>query len=106
MNKPGQFTKNDPRINRLGRGGGKQGFASLLKKYGDVEHAKGQTKMEFIAEKVISLAASGEEWAVKALMDRIDGRPRQVIEIANEDEELGALSDGDLDEYEQEMSRN
>ena len=37
------------------------------------------------AEKLLDLAADGEQWAVKELGDRLDGKPTQQTEISGPD---------------------
>lgn len=39
------------------------------------------SKKEAICRRLVSEAAKGEQWAINALMDRIDGRPKTVSEI-------------------------
>ena len=38
------------------------------------------TKKEAICRKLLQLASSGERWAIEALMDRIEGKPKQVVD--------------------------
>ena len=38
-------------------------------------------RLRAAAEKLLDLAASGEQWAVKELADRMDGRPNQTSEV-------------------------
>ena len=38
------------------------------------------------AEKVLDLAAAGEEWAINHLADRLDGRPAQAVTVAGDPE--------------------
>jgi hypothetical protein len=33
-----------------------------------------------ITDKTVELACEGEQWAVKEVMDRLDGKPKQAIE--------------------------
>lgn len=37
------------------------------------------------AEKLLDLAAQGEQWAVRELADRLDGRPAQALTDSNGD---------------------
>jgi hypothetical protein len=37
------------------------------------------------AEQLLDLAASGEQWAVKELADRLDGRSIQGVEVSGKD---------------------
>ncbi len=38
------------------------------------------------AEKMLTLAAAGESWAVKELFDRLEGKPAQAVTLAGDDE--------------------
>jgi len=40
-------------------------------------------KREAIVRKLVIEAAKGESWAINALMDRTDGKPKQVIDQTN-----------------------
>ena len=42
-------------------------------------------KLRSIADKLIKAAESGEPWAVKEVMDRMDGKPIQATEISGAD---------------------
>ena len=42
-------------------------------------------RLRNIAEKLITKAEEGEPWAVRELMDRIDGKAVQAMTVANED---------------------
>lgn len=37
-----------------------------------------------IADKVVGLALAGEQWAVKEIGDRLDGKPKQAVEATGE----------------------
>lgn len=39
-------------------------------------------RLRAAAEKLLDLAATGEQWAVKELGDRLDGKPKQQIEAS------------------------
>ena len=61
-------------------------WAAVLEKIGGEMIAVGKetiTKKEAVARKLWAIAATGEAWAVNALMDRLDGKPRQVIDQNN-----------------------
>ena len=55
-------------------------WAGVLDSIGAEELKDGMTKKEAVARKLWSEAAKGEAWAVNALMDRIDGKPKQQVE--------------------------
>ena len=78
------FAKNDPNINRAGRPKIGKSWAGMLREICEEEVTLGtekKTRKEIISRRLISEAAKGEAWAINALMDRIDGKPRQVSEI-------------------------
>jgi hypothetical protein len=47
---------------------------------------QGPGRVEAIVEKLISLAESGEPWAVKELIDRVDGKAPQPVVGGDDDE--------------------
>lgn len=42
-------------------------------------------KLRAIAEKLVEAASEGEAWAVKEIIDRMDGKPLQATSIENPD---------------------
>ena len=42
-------------------------------------------RLRAIAEKLVDAAEEGEAWAVKEIMDRMDGKPLQATSIENPD---------------------
>lgn len=42
-------------------------------------------RLRAAAEKLLDLAAAGEQWAVKEIGDRLDGKPTQQTEISGPD---------------------
>ena len=96
----GRFIPGDPRCYRGGRGRGKKGIPALLKKLCDKKDEKtGKTQMEIICQQLIDMAKIGNGWAIQLLYERMEGRPRQVIEVVSEDEELGSMEDDALTGY-------
>ena len=72
--------------NPKGRPKDGESWAGMLSKIceEDLTHnGKKITKKEAICRKLISEAAKGEQWAINALMDRIDGKPKQVVDQKN-----------------------
>ncbi len=70
------------------KGRPKKGFswADVLNRLGEENIKIGVediTKKEAVARKLWSEAAKGEQWAINALMDRMDGKPRQVVDQTN-----------------------
>jgi len=103
---PGLFKKGDPRIWKGGRGKAHKAIPSMLKKLTNVKGKESETVLEDICAQLIAEAQAGESWAIQLLFDRMEGRPRQVIETANEDDELGMLEDEPLTEYFVQSQRN
>lgn len=60
-------------------------WADVLRRIGE-EKVSGQdvTKKEAICRRLYAEAAKGEQWAINALMDRIDGKPTQKVESKND----------------------
>ena len=56
----------------------------------DVQDANGHkiklSKKELVIKKVISLAMKGDMIAIKYIMDRVDGSPRQIAEVKQEND--------------------
>ena len=77
------FKKGDPNINRDGRPRKGRSWGEILDLIGDekLNKADEMTKREAIARKVWQEASKGENWAINMLMDRIDGKPRQMTDI-------------------------
>src|SRR5690349_3705670 len=48
------------------------------------------------AEKLLDMAAAGEQWAVRELADRLDGKSVQVADISVSDKRIEELTDADL----------
>ena len=70
--------------NRKGRPKDGKSWAAVLDllceeriKIGDID----MTKKEAICRKILKLASEGERWAIEALMDRIDGKPKIISEV-------------------------
>lgn len=83
---------NDLKIESNNRGGqpgnqnGKKGklFYDQLRKVLVQEDSR---KLRSIAEKLVTAAEQGEPWAVKEIMDRVDGKAVQATEISGVDGE-------------------
>lgn len=63
---------------KLSPGGGHKPFHAALKRA--IAQDNGQ-RVRDCAEKLLDLAAAGEPWAVKELIDRLDGKAPQAIEV-------------------------
>jgi hypothetical protein len=54
-------------------------------------------RLRVIADKLVESACQGEPWAIREVMDRIDGKPTQAIEATlNDEREPRDLSDEEL----------
>jgi len=90
MSKP--FVKNDPRINRKGRPKRGQTLTDILswaldqrKTITDSETGKEKSLLlrQVLAEKLISKAINdGDVSALRYVFDRLDGRPKESVEIS------------------------
>lgn len=101
------FVKGDSRIySGVRTTKNKTTIPAMLKRIGKEDHTKEWSKLEAVCRKVYAEALAGEGWAIQLLYDRMEGRPRQVIEVTNEEEEIGMLEDEQLTGYFIEESRN
>lgn len=74
------FEQGDKRINRRGRPKKGQSLTDILNYTLDQKDEKsGKLRREVIAEKLLALAESGDVMAIRYVMDRIDGKPRETI---------------------------
>jgi hypothetical protein len=70
-------------------------WAAVLEKIGGETIVSGKetlTKKEAVARKLWGEAAKGEAWAINALMDRLDGKPRQAIDHTTKGEMVNSIS--------------
>jgi hypothetical protein len=77
----GRFEKGDPRINRRGRPKKGEAITDILQKLLDNKNNAGKLRRETVSEKLIELAEKGDITAIKYLIDRLDGRPRETVEL-------------------------
>jgi hypothetical protein len=80
---PKPFEKGDARINRRGRPKKGQALTDILNFQLDQKTGDGKFLRETIAEKLIDLALSGDVPALKYLVDRVDGKPRETLIVDN-----------------------
>jgi hypothetical protein len=87
MAKP--FQKDDPRINRSGRPKKGESLTDILRELGgiaDVSTEKGKIeRRQAIANRLWQMAIAGDLAAIKMIYDRIDGSPRQSVEMTGTD---------------------
>jgi len=79
------FTKNDPRINRRGRPRKGMCLTSILEKHLKKKGRGGAPNKEALVAALIELALEGRDiHAIKYIMDRIDGKPRESVELSGD----------------------
>lgn len=77
------FTKGDPNINRGGRPPKGKSFTDVLNKILEenvIVNGEEMAKKEAIMRVLIREASNGQQWAINALMDRVDGKPKQIVD--------------------------
>jgi len=77
----GKFEKGDPRINRRGRPKKGECITDILQKLLDNKNNVGKLRRVVVSEKLIELAEKGDITAIKYLVDRLDGKPRETFEL-------------------------
>lgn len=78
------FSKNDPNINRKGRPKKGETFAEALEREASTEvNENGLTKRDALAKVLYKKASEGDLKAIEMIMDRVDGKPRQVVDQTN-----------------------
>jgi len=86
------FDTNPQNINRKGRPRKAECLTDILKAQGDLEdvdaNGKRISRKQAIAQKLWSMAMSGDVTALKYLYDRVDGKPTQSIlaDVSNRNE--------------------
>ena len=79
------FDKRPQDINRNGRPKKEYCLTDILKDQGNLEdvdsNGKKISRKEAIAQKLWSMAMSGDTIALRYLYDRVDGRPKQSIDL-------------------------
>lgn len=71
----------DVRRNPMGRPAGQTPIADLLRKMQLEKMPDGKTYRTALAKQIWALALKGEEWAVKFIADRTEGKVREVIDM-------------------------
>ena len=85
--RPGTFTSGDPRQNRKGRPKKGTALTDILNLKLDEKSESGIMRREIVAEKLITLAEGGDVVALKYIFDRTDGRPKESIDLTDNDVE-------------------
>jgi len=88
MNADGTFSKNDSRINKKGRPKKGESLTEFLNWALDQKKTikvKGEEKIvllrQILAERLIEFALKGNVQAMKYVYDRIDGKPKESVDI-------------------------
>lgn len=77
------FKKGDPNINREGRPPKGKSFTDVINKIlKETVNVNGEEmeKKEAIMRVLVREASNGQQWAINALMDRVEGKPVQKVE--------------------------
>ena len=76
------FRDNPEYINRNGRPRKGECLTDLLKKYGNIkEDGEELSKKDQLTKKMWELALAGDTIIMKYLYDRVDGRPKESIDL-------------------------
>jgi hypothetical protein len=77
----GAFYSGDRRINRKGRPKKGTALTDILNYKLDQKDDDGKLRREAVAEKLICLALEGDIAAIRYVMDRVDGRPKETVAL-------------------------
>lgn len=93
-NPDGTLKAGGPSLNPNGRPKGSLAFKTAIEKWADKEAAvlpdgSKVTRMELITKKLVELAESGNVKAIEMIADRIDGKPKQSIDMTSLGERMG-----------------
>ena len=69
-------------------------WSDCLKAIGEQNTVKGKTNKELICEMLYDKAAEGDLTAINAIMDRIEGKPKQVqdIDVTSKGNEINSIA--------------
>jgi len=85
------FDKRPQDINRKGRPPKEYCLTDILRGQGDLEDVdsggKKISRKQAIAQKLWSMAMGGDVSALKYLYDRVDGRPKESVELTGSEDE-------------------
>jgi hypothetical protein len=90
----GCFERGDPRINRRGRPKKGQALTDILNFKLDQKDGSGQLRREAVAAKLISLALEGDINAIRYIMDRVDGKPKETVTVGSIETRLVEVFNG------------
>lgn len=86
------FKKGDKNINRKGRPRKGESFADALLREAEEVLKSGISKREALSKVIYKRAFDGDLKALEMIMDRIDGKPRQSVELSGDPEKPVNLS--------------
>lgn len=90
--KPG----NDPRRNLAGRPKNATPFADCMRRRAKEIQPDGRPLVEHIVDTVAELAKGGERWAAELLIERIEGKVKDVVDLNHGTQDLQKLTDEEL----------
>lgn len=75
---------------------GKKGreFGNALRRA--LKQHKSGNALRLVADRLIDCAIEGEQWAVRELADRLDGKPQQAVDVTSKGESIAEMSLDDL----------
>jgi hypothetical protein len=80
------FTPDDPRINRAGRPKKGESYTDLIRAMGDADFTAEDgavvSSKQALVERLFALALKSDFSAIKYIIDRIDGSPRQSVDVS------------------------
>lgn len=88
------FNKNPGNINKKGRPKREWTWAGLLEQAAE-ETKDAKTRKQIVTEKLYELAEKGDMTAIKEVMNRTDGMPKQSTDVTTGGEKLNAIEMSD-----------
>lgn len=82
------FDKNPQNINRNGRPPKDWTMSAMYKQAAEEASATGEPKYKIVARKLLDLAEKGDIQAIKELGNRLDGMPKQSVDVTTEGKPL------------------
>ena len=57
---------------------------ALMEKLDQIDPSKDRKRLYVIADKLVEEAEAGEAWAIKEIMDRVDGKPKAAVDVSHD----------------------